>query len=135
MSNVLHDDVVTILDYFEDLPDPRSTINRRHCLGDLIVIAICGVIAGADGPKAIGVWAESNAEWLRQRLTLSNGIPSHDTIGRLLATLNPRAFHDCFQNWVASLRIQTDDGSTTHDIAVDGKALRRSHEGARKNRV
>jgi len=128
------DDVGSILECFEDLEDPRSHVNRKHLLGDLIVIAICAVIAGADGPKAIGVWAASNREWLKRHLELPHGIPSHDTIGRLLALLKPAAFQTCFQNWIRTLR--TNDESTVDDtgskrqevIAIDGKALRRSHD-------
>jgi len=89
MHEVIETEVTSILEYFSPLEDPRSTINRRHLLGDLIVISICAVIAGADGPQAIGVWALSNAEWLKQHLALPFGIPSHDTIGRLLAVLKP----------------------------------------------
>jgi predicted transposase YbfD/YdcC len=134
MFQSIGDDVGSILECFQDLEDPRSTVNRKHLLGDLIVIAICAVIAGADGPKAIGVWAVSNRDWLKQHLELPNGIPSHDTIGRLLALLKPAAFQTCFQNWIRTLR--TDDeptaGETTSGkqevIAIDGKALRRSHD-------
>ena len=92
MRQIVGDEVSTIVDYFQELEDPRSSVNRKHLLGDLIVISVCGVLAGADGPHAIGVWAESNSEWLQQHLELPNGIPSHDTIGRLLATLKPAAF-------------------------------------------
>jgi predicted transposase YbfD/YdcC len=134
MMQSIGNDVGSILKCFEDLEDPRSNINRRHLLGDLIVIAICAVIAGADGPKAIGVWAASNQEWLKQHLELPYGIPSHDTIGRLLALLKPAAFQTCFQTWIRTLR--TDDAATDADtvsrkqevIAIDGKALRRSHD-------
>jgi len=127
------DDVVSILDYFKDLEDPRSSINRKHLLRDLIVISICSVIAGADGPKAIGVWAESNRVWLERYLELPNGIPSHDTIGRLLATLKPAAFQSCFEKWVNSLRLENnecvlDQAAAREVIAIDGKALRRSHD-------
>lgn len=131
MPRVTTDDVVSILDFFSDLEDPRSTINRKHLLGDLIVICICGVIAGADGPKAIGVWAQSNAGWLRQHLSLPAGIPSHDTIGRLLALLRPAAFQSCFELWISNLRIRSGgdpDQSPEEVIAIDGKALRRSHD-------
>ena len=125
-------DVVSILDFFKDLEDPRSSINRRHVLGDLIVISICAVIAGADGPKAIGVWAESNHFWLERYLELPYGIPSHDTIGRLLATLQPAAFQSCFENWVNSLRARHNEDTSNEAgrevIAIDGKALRRSHD-------
>ena len=137
MSQSIGEDVGSILECFEELEDPRSHVNRKHLLGDLIVIAICAVVAGADGPKAIGVWAVSNSEWLKTHLELPHGIPSHDTIGRLLVMLKPAAFQTCFQNWIRALRM--DDESRADDtgakkqevIAIDGKALRRSHD--RKN--
>ncbi len=127
MQVVTHEDTVSILEYFDDLEDPRSSINRQHLLGDLIVISVCGVLAGADGPKAIGVWARAHAEWLQQYLKLPHGIPSHDTIGRLLAALQPAAFQACFEQWIASLRQGLDGGIADEVIAIDGKALRRSH--------
>jgi hypothetical protein len=79
---VLDMDVKSILEEFADLPDPRSHINRLHLLGDLVVICIMAVIAGAEGPRAIGLWAKSNEGWLEGRLRLPNGVPAHDTIGR-----------------------------------------------------
>jgi len=134
MSQSIGDDVGSILKCFEELEDPRSTVNRKHLLGDLIVIAICAVVAGADGPKAIGVWADSNRAWLKQHLELPHGIPSHDTIGRLLALLKPTAFQTCFQNWISTLRTANDPTASETEsgkqevIAIDGKALRRSHD-------
>lgn len=123
------DDVVSILNYFDELEDPRSSINRKHLLGDLIVICVMAVIAGADGPRAIGVWAESNLQWLKKYLALPGGAPSHDTIGRLLATLKPDIFQRCFQEWIDSLR---EDAAAEEDrpeiIAIDGKTVRRSHD-------
>ena len=103
MLEVMETEVESIQDYFRSLEDPRSTINRKHLLGDLIVISICAVIAGADGPKAIGVWALSHEAWLLQHLELPHGIPSHDTLGRLLALLRPEAFQRCFQKWIEAL--------------------------------
>jgi len=131
MTELDREDVVSILDFFGELEDPRSTVNRKHLLGDLIVISICGVLSGADGPKAIGVWAQANAKWLQMHLELPNGVPSHDTIGRLLATLKPSAFRSCFQNWIANLRDDVEGIDTREVVAIDGKALRRSHD--RKN--
>ena len=131
MSVMDHEDVVSILDYFEDLQDPRSCINRKHLLGELIVICICAVIAGADGPQAIGVWAAANERWLREHLSLPFGVPSHDTIGRLLAALKPGAFQECFQAWILSLR-DAGGAETAEVVAIDGKSLRRSHD-RRKN--
>src|SRR3990172_628418 len=138
MLDVMETEVESIQDYFRPLEDPRSTINRKHLLGNLIVISICAVIAGADGPKAIGIWALSNKEWLLQQLELSHGIPSHDTIGRLLALLKPEAFQTCFQKWIDALTEPVSQDSTNTEsspqkvIAIDGKALRRSHD--RKNK-
>ena len=130
MPHVTRDDIVSIGEFFKDLEDPRSSINRKHLLGDLIVICICGVLAGADGPKAIGVWAKSNADWLRAHLKLPHGIPSHDTIGRLLALLKPAAFQSCFEDWIRHLRNRDSQEETSlgEVIAIDGKALRRSHD-------
>lgn len=132
-------EVETMQDYFRSLEDPRSTINRKHLLGDLIVISICAVIAGADGPKAIGVWALSHETWLLQHLELPHGIPSHDTIGRVLALLRPEAFQKCFQKWIEVLTEPSSPDETNplpspeKRIAIDGKALRRSHD--RKNKL
>ena len=139
MLEFIAPEVDSILDYFGPLEDPRSSINQKHLLGDLIVISICAVVAGADGPKAIGVWALSNKAWLLQQLELPHGIPSHDTIGRLLALLKPAAFQTCFQKWIDALT-----GPPSQDltgtmpspqkmIAINGKALRRSHD--RKNKL
>ena len=126
MSKAIQD-VDGILEQFQDLQDPRSTINRRHLLGDLIVICIMAVIAGADGPLAIGTWAETNQAWLKKRLSLPHGIPSHDTIGRLLAALSPGVFQSCFESWIAAVSA-TGDVVDLRQIAIDGKVLRRSHD-------
>jgi predicted transposase YbfD/YdcC len=130
MREVDSDDVVSILDYFKDLEDPRCPINRVHLLSDLIVICILAVIGGADGPQAIGLWAQANAQWLRRHLQLPGGIPSHDTIGRLLAALKPAAFQGCFAQWIARFRGQDakDADQEKEIVAIDGKALRRSHD-------
>lgn len=131
MAKVDGDDIVSILEFFQDLEDPRSTINRRHLLGDLIVICIFAVTAGADGPRAISVWAKSNEEWLKRYLELPHGAPSRDTISRLLAALKPRAFQECFEAWIKAICKAKDirDGlPDLNQISVDGKALRRSHD-------
>ena len=123
------DDVVSILEYFADLDDPRCHINRKHSLGDLLVICVLAVIAGADGPRSIAIWAEAHAEWLKKRLELPGGVPSHDTIGRLLAMLKPAAFQQCFDAWLKAMRqAATTDDDAREIIAIDGKTLRRSHD-------
>jgi len=129
MLAVGQQDSVNILRFFDDLPDPRSKVNRLHRLGDVIVIAICAVIATADGPTAIASWAKLNEAWLRRHLKLPNGIPGKDTFRRVLSLLNPAAFQQCFQEWLNSLNLSADDESgTNRHIAIDGKTLRRSHD-------
>jgi predicted transposase YbfD/YdcC len=121
-------DAVNILRFFDDLPDPRSKVNRLHRLGDVIVIAICAVIATADGPTAIAKWAQLNAFWLRRHLALPNGIPGKDTFRRVLGLLPPAAFQQCFQQWLETLQLSSDEESESQKhIAIDGKTLRRSH--------
>lgn len=128
-KSVVEFDVQTILEDFAELPDPRSHVNQRHLLGDIVVISIMAVIAGAEGPKAIGVWARSNERWLAERLELPSGVPSHDTIGRVLMLLKPNAFQTCFENWIKRISGSRNEGELDI-VAIDGKALRGSHNRA-----
>ncbi len=130
MLEISDTDATSIISFFEELPDPRSEVNRLHLLGDVIVIAICGVLANADGPSAIEKWARLNDRWLEQHLALPHGIPSRDTIRRVLTILNPLAFQRCFAQWIDSLGILSDQQKAEQKkhIAIDGKALRRSHD-------
>jgi predicted transposase YbfD/YdcC len=116
-----------IIQHFEKLTDPRCDINRKHLLVDVIVISVLAVIALADGPVAIEVWAKLNQDWLSKYLKLPAGIPSHDTIGRVLQALQPRAFQECFSAWLASLCEQGEPGQRPV-VAIDGKTVRRSHD-------
>jgi predicted transposase YbfD/YdcC len=132
MFSIGGQDAVNLLRFFDDLPDPRSMVNRLHRLGDVIVIAICAVLANADGPTAIAHWAKLNAAWLRRHLALPNGIPGKDTFRRVLGLLPPATFQQCFQQWLQTLQVPGDEESENkRHIAIDGKALRRSHD--RKN--
>jgi predicted transposase YbfD/YdcC len=129
MLKIGEQNAVNILRFFDDLPDPRSKVNRLHRLGDVIVIAICAVVANADGPTAIANWAELNAVWLKKHLALPHGIPGKDTFRRVLGLLNPLVFQECFQRWLESLSVSADDesGSRRH-VAIDGKTMRGSHD-------
>jgi predicted transposase YbfD/YdcC len=127
MTEIQFDNVDSIVSSFAGLTDPRSHVNRKHIFGDLLVICIMAVIAGADGPQAIGVWANTNEQWLTKHLKLPNGIPSHDTLGRLLGALKPVAFQKCFEAWIAAVAPPEQDGDL-NQIAIDGKVLRRSHD-------
>lgn len=129
MLAIGQEDAVNILRFFEDLPDPRSKVNQLHRLGDVIVIAICAILATADGPTAIAKWAKLNEGWLRRHLALPHGIPGKDTFRRVLGLLPPAAFQQCFQQWLLTLQASPDEGSESQKhIAIDGKTLRRSHD-------
>src|SRR3954470_24982767 len=80
---------------FADLPDPRIGRTRKHSLGDILVIALCATIAGADSWEEVQRFGEAKAAWLRGFLSLPHGIPSHDTFNRVLARLDPKAFGRC----------------------------------------
>jgi len=110
--------------HFKVLPDPRCPVNRRHTLGDIIVLSIAAVLCGADGWVEIEQFAHAKEAWFRQFLSLENGIPSHDSFGRVFALLDPKAFEACFRSWVASIS----DFIPGEVIAIDGKTLRRSHD-------
>jgi predicted transposase YbfD/YdcC len=115
-----------IVRFFRDLPDPRAR-NVIHKLHDILVIAICAVICGADGWAEVEVFGTSKLAWFRTFLDLPGGIPSHDTFGRVFARLDPEAFERCFTAWTSSIP-QTTGGQRL--IAIDGKAIRRSFEHA-----
>jgi predicted transposase YbfD/YdcC len=120
-------DIGSIGSYFESLSDPRHTRNRKHLLVDIIIIAVCGMICGCTGPTAIHRWAKHRKEWLQQYLDLTNGIPSRDCIRRLLMLLQPAAFQQCFQAWIAHALPTAETGSRKL-VAIDGKTCRRSHD-------
>jgi predicted transposase YbfD/YdcC len=121
--------VEAIGSYFESLSDPRHTRNRKHLLGDIVVIAVCALVCGCDGPTAIHRWAVNRLDWLSQFLALPEGIPSRDCIRRLLMALQPEAFQRCFQDWIADA-LRTDDDGPARLVAIDGKTCRRSHDAA-----
>jgi predicted transposase YbfD/YdcC len=121
--------VESIGSHFQSLSDPRHTRNRKHLLVDIVVIAICGMVCGCDGPTAIHRWASNRLDWLQSFLPLANGIPSRDCLRRLLMALQPQAFQKCFQDWI-SQAIQADEGGPARLIAIDGKTCRRSHDAA-----
>ena len=118
-------DVGSLGSYFESLSDPRHTRNRKHLLVDIVVIAVCGVLCGGDGPTAIHRWAKHRESWLALHLALPNGIPSRDCIRRLLLALKPEAFQRCFQAWICDA-IPADPKNSRRLVAIDGKACRGS---------
>jgi predicted transposase YbfD/YdcC len=118
---------LSLAHHFAHLTDPRVERTRLHELLDIVAIAICAVIAGADSWDHIEQFAKAKHAWLKTFLALPNGIPSHDTIARTFARLDPDEFQRGFVGWINALREATD----REVVAIDGKALRRSFDRAK----
>lgn len=114
----------TINKHFASLTDPRRGNALQHPLHTILFMAICAVICGADSWTEVELWGQANLDWLRTFLPLPNGIPSHDTFGRVFARLDPEAFRRCFMQWVRAISKL----SRRQVLAVDGKTVRRSHD-------
>jgi predicted transposase YbfD/YdcC len=119
-----------VICYFDQLEDPRSTINQKHPLASVVVIAILAVLAGAGGPTAIAKWANLKGTFLLDVLDLPNGIPRKDVFRRVLSLLKPDAFQRCFVSWLRALRERASEATEVDKpiFAVDGKTARRSHD-------
>jgi predicted transposase YbfD/YdcC len=115
---------LSLSEHFENLDDPRVERTKDYALLDIIVIAICAVICGADDWVDIAGWGNEKIEFLRQFMPLENGIPSHDTFGRVFSRLDAEQFQAAFLNWVQAA-FSVSDGQV---VAIDGKQLRRSHD-------
>jgi predicted transposase YbfD/YdcC len=113
---------VALLEHFASVPDPGIERHRWHKLGDILLIAVCAVVWGAESYPAIEDFGLERETWLRQFLELPAGIPSHDTFNRVLRLLDPVELQSCFLRWMQAVAEVT-DGEV---VAIDGKALRRS---------
>lgn len=112
--------------HFGSVSDPRRQSHCQHSLHDILVIAICGVLCGADDWVAVATFGEAKEDWLRTFLDLPNGVPSHDTFSRVFSALSTEEFASAFRDWIASIATST-EGEV---IAIDGKTLRRSFDRA-----
>lgn len=119
---------VTLRECFEECPDPRREHLRFHGLWDIVGLTLCAMICGCDNVVEIHKYGVKKFEFLCTFLDLENGVPSHDTIGRVFALLHPEKFRDCFARWTQSLA-QSLPGRV---IAIDGKTLRRAHDRGEK---
>lgn len=114
--------VASIKKHFRRLYDPRVVGRTKHLLIDLLVMALCGIVANCDDWPDIALFAQQRQSWFRRFLRLPGGIPSHDTFERVFAALNPRALEACCLAW---LRAVAGLAGVEH-IAIDGKSLRGS---------
>src|SRR3954465_11291519 len=114
--------VEKLVEHFSGLEDPRCAGKVDHRLIDILVIAVCAVIACAESWDDIALYGRTKVGWLRSFLTLANGIPSHDTFRRVFMLIDPDAFEACFTAWAQSFAEAVD----REVVAIDGKTLRRS---------
>ena len=112
----------SLFDIFTCVTDPRYSHRVEHSLPDVLTIAVCGVLIGADTFEEIALWAQEKEPWLRQYLSLPNGIPAHDTFARLFGLIDPQQFEAAFRRWVAEVL----PGLSPQVVALDGKTSRRS---------
>ena len=113
-----------VFEHFANLTDPRIDRTKRHKLIDIVVLTICAVAGGADSWTAVEEWGKSKESWLRRMLELPNGIPSHDTIGRLFRRINTAELERCFINWMKAAG-EVVKGDV---VAMDGKTVRGSYD-------
>ena len=114
----------SLLKHFETLEDPRTAYLIEHRLLDIVALTICAVVCGAEGWEDIEAYGRSKLEWLKTFLELPNGIPSHDTVSRVFARLEPSKLQECFVSWVKAIA-QLSEGEV---IAIDGKSVRHSYD-------
>ena len=110
--------------HFGNLKDPRFKHSPPHALIEIIIIALCAIICGADNWVAVETWGKAKEDWLGKYLQLPNGIPSHDTFGLVFAALDPDEFRHSFISWTQSI-CQLLPGEV---VPIDGKCLRRSYD-------
>lgn len=121
----------TIQTHFNDVKDPRRTYLNDHPLINILTIALCAMIAGAESWTDVANFGKQKIDWLSKFLDLKNGIPSHDTFGRVFERLDPEQFRQGFLSWVQAVFEITNE----QVIAIDGKQLRRSHDKSMKKKA
>lgn len=115
-----------VLGMLEQVEDPRVNRTKRHSLTDMLFVTICAVLSGADGWTEVELFGETKLDWLRRFVPLTNGVPSHDTFGRVFARLKPVELEKCFLQWMSALA----EATAGRLIAIDGKTIRRSFDKA-----
>jgi predicted transposase YbfD/YdcC len=113
--------------HFQDLQDPRVERTRKHPLINVVFMAVCGILSGANSIAGIHEFGIDRRSWFARYLDLTNGIPSEDTFGRVLARLDPAAFEKCLLSWIQTVQEVTKD----RIVAIDGKTLRGSYDHER----
>jgi predicted transposase YbfD/YdcC len=119
---------LTLRDHFQDFPDPRREHLRLHSLWDIIGLTLCATICGCDTVVEIHEYGVKKFDFLNAFLDFDNGVPSHDTIGRVFSLVDPEKFRACFASWTENLA----QAVAGRIVAIDGKTLRRAHAKGQK---
>lgn len=127
------DAVVSFGKCFEHVEDPRVVGRTTHSLHTILFLVVAATIAGADGPEDMEKFAKRKRNWLRRFVDMSRGVPSHDTIGRVLGLIKPNQFQDAFLEWISSLSSLRDQDGKPIFIPIDGKTMRGSYTNADKS--
>ena len=114
----------TLFEHFSKIEDPRIDRKKLHSLMEIIFIAICVFICGANSWLGIVEYANTKEKWLKKFIGLKNGIPSHVTFWRVFSKLNPKVFESCFFNWIKKIA----EISKGEVVAIDGKTLRGTYD-------
>ena len=117
---------LSILNHFSSLSDPRIERNKLHPLENILTISICSIICGAEGWEDMELFGKSKKEWFESFLDLKNVIPGHDTFRRVLSSIDPIQFRECFSSWMNAVH----EATQGEIIPIDGKTLRRSFDKA-----
>jgi hypothetical protein len=120
---------LSIAEVFGEIPEPRVVGRSKHNLVEMLMLAVCAMVCGIDDFVGIEEWGNQQIDWLRGFLKLENGIPSHDTFGRLFGLLDQGALENGFRRWVGHVLPELAKGSV---VAVDGKASRRSRQAGKQ---
>lgn len=115
---------MTLTEAFSGLDDPRCGPAKRHDLTEIILMALCAVLCGADSWVEVAEWAQDHEAWLKRYLVLAHGTPSHDTFGRVFRLLDAKVFEACFREWIAGMV-----GAVAGVVAIDGKTACGSRDG------
>jgi hypothetical protein len=120
----------SFISIFNDLDDPRLDRKKKHLLIDVLVIALCGVLCGADSLEGMEDVAYAKQDWLKHFLQLPHGIPSYNTIAGVFSLIDPQHFQKCFIRWVSTVIPKL---NTNEVIAIDGKSVRAASKKAKES--
>lgn len=126
-----HTHGLAFFEYFSGLEDPRQPGKVLYPLDEVMLVVLCGEMAGADGFVEISGWGEINLAFLRRFLPFARGVPSHDALNDLFNALDHEAFRDSFVAWAESLRSKQPPACAPEVVAIDGKTSRRSGDKAK----